>query len=116
MPVSLVSKQFPCLAFDRVLVKFASDMIQKVDIDKGSFSLEALWKFFNVICMARSNCVKSLAIGNGSGTWDILQRLQTKLKEVQILNLSGKKGTVPAENVIRNTVFAQLREVNVSGT
>ena len=114
--VSLVSKQFRRLAYDRVLVKFASNMIQEVDIDKDSFSPEALWKFLNVICVARSNCVKSLAIRNGSGTWDILQLLQTKLKEVRILNLSGTKGTVPAENVISNAVFAQLREVNVSGT
>ena len=43
--VSLVSKQFHCIAYDHNLVKFAIDMIQEVDTSKGdSLCPKALWK------------------------------------------------------------------------
>ena len=114
--VSCVSKQFRRLAYDRSLVKFATNMIQEVDIDKqNSFSPEASWRLLSVISVAPSNCVKSLAIRNGNRTWEVLKLFQTKWKEVRILNLSGTQGTVP-DNVISNTVFKQLHELNVSGT
>ena len=95
--VSRISKQFHCLAYDRNLVKFATNMIQEVDINKqNSFSPEASWRLLSVISMAPSNCVKSLAIRNGNRTWEVLKLFQTKWKEVQILNLSGTQGTMPA--------------------
>ena len=65
--------------------------------------------------MVSSNCVKSLAIRNGNGTWNVLQLLERKYSSVQILNLSGTKGTVP-DSVINNTAFVQLHELNVSRT
>ena len=88
--VSCVSKQFRCLAYNRNLVTFATNMIQEVDIDKqNSFSPEASWRLLSVISVAPSNCIKSLAIRNGNRTWEVLKLFQTKWKEVRILNLSS---------------------------
>ena len=113
--VSRVSKQFRRLAYDRNLVKFATDMIQEVDIDKKtSFSPEASWRLLSVTSVA-PNCVKSIEIRNGNRTCKTLKLFRTKWKEVRVLNLSGTQGTVP-DNVMSNTVFKQLRELNVSGT
>lgn len=83
--VPLVSKQFRRLAYDRNLIKFATDMIQEVDLDikQDSFCPEAFWKLLNVINLAPPYCVKSLTLRNGKGTWEILQLLQESVKRYE---------------------------------
>ena len=111
--VSLVSKDFRCLAYDCHIIARALHLLEEISIDKkGSLLWEATDKLLKVIDMAPTDTLKSLSLRNGKRTSEELSRFQKKWSNFFLLNLSGTKGHV-SENV---TEFVQLRELNVSGT
>jgi len=111
--VSLVSKDFHRLAYDRQIVANALHLLEEISIfENGSLSREATDKVLNMIDMAPADTVKSLSLRNGKRTWELLSRFQEKCCDLLLLNLSGTK-CLAAENV---TGFVHLRELNVSGT
>ena len=111
--VFLVCKDFRRLAYDHQFVKIALDFIREVSIgEKSCLHVEAIDKLLEVINVAPADIVKILSLCNGKTTWELLSRFKIKCRNLLVLNLSGTRGHVP-ENVI---TFAQLRELNVSGT
>ena len=111
--VSLVSKDFRRLAYDRQIVANALHLLEEISIEEnGSLSQEARDKLLNMIDMAPADTVKSLSLRHGRRTWELLSRFQEKCCNLLLLNLSGTKRLV-SENV---TGFVHLRELNVSGT
>ena len=66
--VSLVSKDFHHLAYDRQIVANALHLLEEISIEEnGSLSQEARDKLLNVIDMAPADTVKSLSLPNGKG-------------------------------------------------
>lgn len=111
--VSLVSKDFRRLAYDRHIVVLALDVLAEIDIGrKGCLNREAFHRLLHVINLAPTNVVKSLTLRNSSETLEVLFHSRKKLSNLLILNLSGTRCQLP-KNMIP---FGQLRELNVSGT
>ena len=111
--VSLVSKDFCRLAYDRQIVASALHLLEEISIvENNSLPQEARDKLLDMIDMAPADTVKSLSLRNGKRTWELLYRFQEKCCNLLLLNLSGTKDLV-SENV---TGFVHLRELNVSGS
>ena len=119
--VSLVSKDFHRLAYDRQIVANALHLLEEISIfENGSLSREATDKLLNMIDMAPADTVKSLSLRNGKRKWEILSRFQEKCCDLLLLNLSGTKCLV-AKNVTRfgimftvGSVGRHYRSVDVS--
>ena len=115
--VSLFSKDFRHLAYNRHMVSLALVFLTKIDIGRnGCLYWEALHKLLQVINLAPANFVKSLALRNVSKKFvsKVLFHSHKKLRKLLLLllNLSGTRGQL-AKNMV---AFRQLRELNVCGT
>lgn len=77
--VSLVCKDFRCLAYDRQIVTLGLEFIREISHGKkGSLHQEAVDKLLEVISVAPADIVTSLSLLNRKTTWESLSQFKKK--------------------------------------